>query len=432
MRWFTVLALLIAMAIVPSCNGPSDDDDSCDECEECAECTECPEDADGDGYTEEQGDCNDDDPDVHPRADETCGDELDSDCSGDPDDGVTDADADGYVDATCTDGLDCDDADPERHPDAEDGCDGIDNDCDTEVDEGTLVVDASGAGAYITIQEAVDTAGYNDVVCVYAGAYTEDVVLEGKNITLQSLEGAEATLIEGSGLGSTLSHTLGDGSTVIGFTVAGGVGTTFDPDHDGETDECGGGVFVDASTVVLRDLIITDNTASDGAGLYVNGANLTVENTVITGNEATRYGGGIRIRASSDVVISGSEISQNIGGYGGGLGLYDGQPTLLDTVIDGNEATDKGGAVYAGTDSVLNLSSCTVTNNTAATKGGGIRLYNASGVIGGCTISNNTAGEEGGGIHCKRSSMSLTMSDVVDNVPENTFCEDDCEGCTAS
>jgi parallel beta-helix repeat protein len=430
MRWS--ILMILPLAFLLSCDGTTDDDDTCDGCEECTECAECPEDADGDGYTAEQGDCDDSDADIHPRAEEICGDGVDSDCSEDPDDGVTDADADGYVDMACTDGTDCDDADPERHPDLEDGCDGADNDCDEDVDEDTLVVDATGASAYTSIQEAVDAAGYGDVVCVYAGAYQEDVVLEGKNITLQSLDGAAATLIEGSGLGSTLSHTLGDGSTVIGFTIAGGAGTTFDPDHDGETDECGGGVFVDASTVILRELIITDNNATDGAGLYVNGANLTMEDTVITGNEATRYGGGVRIRASADVVISGCEISENIAGYGGGLGLYQGEPTLLDTILDANESTDKGGAIYAGTDSVVNLSSCTVTNNVAATKGGGIRLYNSRGVIGGCTISNNTAGEEGGGIHCKRSTMSLTMTDVIDNVPENTFCEDDCEGCTGA
>ena len=39
-------------------------------------------DQDGDGYTEEAGDCNDQDPTVHPEAFDECGDGIDKDCDG--------------------------------------------------------------------------------------------------------------------------------------------------------------------------------------------------------------------------------------------------------------------------------------------------------------------------------------------------------------
>ncbi len=74
---------------------------------------------------------------------------------------------------------------------------------------------------------------------------------------------------------------------------------------------------------------------------------------------------------------------------------------------------------------------CATPGNPAATKGGGIRLYNAQAVIGGCEITFNTAGEEGGGIHCASSTMSTPASTLTDNDPENVFC-DECEGCTES
>ncbi len=128
-------------------------------------------DVDGDGYGElgatpepacaqpsgmsaEATDCDDGDPAIHPGAPELC-DEVDSDCDGitaddESTDALTwyaDADGDGYGDVTSpTDACeqpsghvslasDCDDGDPAIHPGAAERCDGVDSDCDGELDE---------------------------------------------------------------------------------------------------------------------------------------------------------------------------------------------------------------------------------------------------------------------------------------------------------
>ena len=83
-------------------------------------------DQDQDGYTPNQGDCDDEVPDVHPEAHDPIGDDKDANCDGQ--DGI-DADRDGYVDMG-SGGEDCDDEDPSIYPGADEvGWDGIDQDC---------------------------------------------------------------------------------------------------------------------------------------------------------------------------------------------------------------------------------------------------------------------------------------------------------------
>jgi len=88
--------------------------------------TEC---AQPTGYAELSGDCDDGDADYNPGAKEDdCSDPNDYNCDGSV--GYADEDEDGW--AACEE---CDDDDAAVNPDADEYCDGIDNDCDDEVDE---------------------------------------------------------------------------------------------------------------------------------------------------------------------------------------------------------------------------------------------------------------------------------------------------------
>ncbi len=73
-------------------------------------------------------DCDDTRDDVNPGEEEQC-DEVDHNCDDDP--GAYDMDDDGWW--TCE--GDCDDQDPTIHPGADETCDGVDNDCDEQIDE---------------------------------------------------------------------------------------------------------------------------------------------------------------------------------------------------------------------------------------------------------------------------------------------------------
>lgn len=99
-------------------------------------------DDDGDGLSELEGDCSDGDPSVTPANDEVLGNFIDDDCDGVVDQGSEDKDADGYS----PEGGDCDDNDPGVHVGATEVADGVDQDCDGLIDEQTAVFDDDGDG----------------------------------------------------------------------------------------------------------------------------------------------------------------------------------------------------------------------------------------------------------------------------------------------
>jgi len=112
-------------------------------------------DDDGDGYTTEAGDCDDNNANVNPGAEEVA-DSQDNDCDGDVDENtvVFDDDGDGYSEVN----GDCNDGDAAVYPTNVEIEDGIDNDCDGWVDEGTANYDDDGDGYSENGGDCDDTA----------------------------------------------------------------------------------------------------------------------------------------------------------------------------------------------------------------------------------------------------------------------------------
>jgi hypothetical protein len=138
--------------------------------------------AEPEGHVANGTDCADDDSTVFPGAPERCN-EVDDDCNGEVDEGVTevwyaDVDGDSYGDPAApiedcdpgdgfvADATDCDDADGAIFPGAEEVCNEADDDCDGETDEGvttTYYVDVDGDGYGVldsTTEACSEPSGY--------------------------------------------------------------------------------------------------------------------------------------------------------------------------------------------------------------------------------------------------------------------------------
>ncbi|MBK6832058.1 MAG: putative metal-binding motif-containing protein [Flavobacteriales bacterium] len=110
------------------------------------------------GYVTSGGDCDDDDVTIHPDSDDVC-DDVDNDCDGQLDeDGPIwfyDLDGDGFgipetTMVACTQPMgfapfvgDCDDQNNAVNPGTSELCDGIDNNCDGDVDENAVIPTAT-------------------------------------------------------------------------------------------------------------------------------------------------------------------------------------------------------------------------------------------------------------------------------------------------
>lgn len=272
------------------------------------------------------------------------------------------------------------------------------------VDGNDTTGNGSAASPYHSLTKAFTLAGDGTTVYVAPGTYDTSVEANfplylPAGAFVQSLEGRDVTVIDAESTDYVLDITdPTDGTGIRGFTI-----------QNGDTIGAGGGIAISQHLVpslvespLIEDCNIWDNTAAVGAGIMVWGtdtghrANPLIINCDISGNAATSgQGGGIYSDRGAPTIAQSSIYDNDASNSGGGIyATSDSVLSVLDTYIGYNTAGYGGGAHATGP-TVIERSE--IIGNTAANEAGGLELGNGSEVRG-CLIAQNATGGSGGGI----------------------------------
>ncbi|MBL7149217.1 MAG: hypothetical protein ISS80_04005, partial [Candidatus Cloacimonetes bacterium] len=204
----------------------------------------------------------------------------------------------------------------------------------------TWHIKQDGTGDFTTIQEGINASVDSDTVLVYPGTYYENIIYNGKNIIVASLELTTGnpsyihlTVINGQQQESCVRVWDQESTAKIqGFTLTNGWGSQ-------HYLRAGGGIFVwgeyqSPTFFNVRNCRITKNHSKTGGGIYSFRGNITFSGVSIHDNYAYINGGGIH---ANDTVLDFDEtnrcnIYNNLAGTG--LDLYSFRCQTNHVIVD--------------------------------------------------------------------------------------------------
>lgn len=223
------------------------------------------------------------------------------------------------------------------------------------VDSSRLADDGDGIRwntAKKTIQAAVDLTVDGDVVWVTNGTYSS-FSTGGQAITIRSVGGATATIIDGQSLASCANLGASTNTVLDGFTLQNGRAWY------------GGG----ANGGTLKHCVISGNVADGcGGGAYLS----NLSHCYLRNNKAGQDGGGVYSGYLSDCLVVGNRSE----GCGGGVGFVE----LYQCTVVGNQAAGAGGGAYwaTGFNSIFWGNTCNSADSMSFNFAGGYMEYSCS------------------------------------------------------
>lgn len=197
-----------------------------------------------------------------------------------------------------------------------------------------------GTGNFTTIQAGINASVDSDTVLVYPGTYFENIIYNGKNITVASLELITGnpsyiplTVLNGQQQESCVKvMDLESTAKIQGFTITNGWGSQW-------YRSSGGGVIVtgeyqNPTSFSIKNCRITKNYSEAGGGIYAFRSNLELSGVSVHDNYSNMTGGGIQVNDTNlnFDYINRCNIYDNLAGTG--LDLYSFRCQTNDVIVD--------------------------------------------------------------------------------------------------
>ena len=237
---------------------------------------------------------------------------------------------------------------------------------------------ADWSTAATNIQDAVDASTNGDLILVTNGVYQTGSRLSSDGatnrvfvfdaVTLQSVNGQTATLIDGADMLRCVYLT--NGAILSGFTVTNGNAGRFQ----------GGGIYcapvvniygeVFNSTALIKNCLVVSNQSSYGGGAMYG----SISNCILSCNISTGSGGGAGWAVLNNCILSNNSAAADGGGAD--------ESALANCVVFGNSA--RGGS--GGGVSHYAVNNCLIVSNSCSGPGGGA----AGGPVANCIVYYNS------------------------------------------
>ena len=371
-----------------------------------------PADRDGDG-TPDDSDCAPDDDAIHPGAAETC-DGIDNDCDGDVDEGSVatwypDADGDGYGDDATPLESACEKP-PSGHLAKGGDCDDADAGvfpgafeiCDgkrTDCDDDTWTTDDGRVSFQHRKGEWVDLTKR----FASGGPYAPTELTLKDSGTLRFCDGTYYAALVVTAAEIAITSQAGAGSTTLSA--------------EGESRVIG----TSGTVVTVEGLTLANGAAGTGWGgaISADGTTLTVTDCVFIDNGA-RNGGAIYLTEVAGAQVSGCSFEGNEAElYGGALYMQASSLVLSDSSFQDNSSTYDGGALLLTSQASAAVTDTSFHDNESD-NGGAVWAEAASSLsMQGSSVTSNSA-SIGAGLGTDSASLDITSSSFSGNAASNT------------
>ncbi|ADB36391.1 DUF11 domain-containing protein [Spirosoma linguale] len=282
-------------------------------------------------------------------------------------------------------------------------------------------------GQYSLGSSRTETFAIPSGVQVYGGFIGNETALSDRllsspsSTTLTGETGDPTSITDNNYHVITFTNASSD-TRLDGVVITGGNSNAGTSPHDS-----GGGIYNNGSGTgnksrpILKNCLITANTAVNGGGLYNDAhdggeSSSTCINCIFQENSASFSGGGVYnygYRGLCSPILTGCVFRRNRAVLGGGFlsnatfnaGINN--PVLTNCVFEENTASSGAGLVFAsGFYAFLNptLTNCLIDHNQASGSGGGMQVSatigcSANPTLTNCVLADNSAGTAGSGIY---------------------------------